>query len=112
MIRYEPLLAPTLLPAAVAAQYTVPLNTKALIKKITLMNMELATAYAITIYLVPVGGAASTTTMIVNARGIAPKETLEIFEIENHVLNAGDTVQAFADVANKVSMRISGALQT
>ena len=112
MLRPQQLVTATLLPNAVASQYTVPAQNKAVIQKLTVCNTDTTTSYAVTIYLVASGGSPGPTNMVKNTVVLAPYETMDVSEAVGHVLNAGDSIQAFADTASKVSMRISGWLYT
>jgi hypothetical protein len=112
MLRPNQFVSATLLPGTVAAQYTVPGKNKAIIQKLTLCNTETATAYAVTIYFVASGGTAGASNMIKNAVVLAANETMDVSEAVGHVLNEGDTIQAFASTTDKISMRVSGWLFT
>lgn len=98
---------PQMLTGSAATYYTVPANTKTLIKKLTLTNTD-SVARTITLHLVPTGGSASATNMILDARGVATLDTLEAFEVEGQLLNAGDTIQALASTTSVVNIQASG----
>jgi hypothetical protein len=108
------ILDPFLLPNAApgTAQYTCPAKQKTLIKKATITNTSTTIAYVATVHTVTAAGTVSALNMILNARAIAPKETYEATELENHLLNAGDMIFAFADTAAVLSMRVSGIVIT
>lgn len=95
------------LTASVATYYTAPTNTKTLVKKLTLTNND-TSARSVTIYLVPSGGSSGVTNILSNAVAVAPLSTYEAFEAEGHIVPAGGTIQAFADVAAKVTIQASG----
>jgi hypothetical protein len=96
------------LPSAVATKYTSPANVASVIKKLTLTNADAAAGHNVTIYLVPAGGAAGASNLLIDARTVGPLATLDIEEAVNHVLNGGDFIAAFADTASEVSIRCSG----
>ncbi len=102
------LIEPVQLPNAVATKYTSPANVVTVIKKLTLTNADAAAGHAVTIYLVPSGGAAAASNLFIDARSIGPLQTLDITEAVNQILNGGDFIAAFADTAGQVSIRASG----
>ena len=96
----------TLIAGTATAYYTAPTTIKkAQLKSITITNSEVATAYTVTIYLVPSAGTAAIANMLVNARSIAAGETLHITEAENKVLAAGGMLQALASTASKINIQ-------
>lgn len=101
------LFAPAQLTASAATYYIVPANTSCLIKKITATNND-TVARTVTIYLVPSGGSAGVTNIIMKTKAIAAAETYEFTEIEGHVISTGDTIQALADSASQVTFQGSG----
>lgn len=98
----------TQLPNAAATQYTSPPQTTSVVKKVTLTNTDATAGYAVTIYIVPFGGAAGATNVLIPARTIGPGQVLDVTEMVNQVLAGGDFISAFANVAAKVNIRISG----
>jgi len=100
------------LPNAVAAQYTCPANSKVVIRHVTFTNTDGAGAHLVTAHVVPNGGSVSNSTMVMDAQSIASKATYVSPELSGVVLNAGDTLQCFADAATQVSMNASGIQQT
>lgn len=82
-----------------------PAGVTTIIKKFTVTNTDGAAGHTFTIYL---GNGANPVNLLVNARAIGLNETLDITEAINHELAPGDSIQAFADVAAKVSIRASG----
>lgn len=100
----------TLLPAAAATTpglYACPSNEKVQVKKLTFANTD-ATARLLTIHQVASGGSASAANMVVPTVTIPAGGTYECFEIEGHILQAGDFITAFSDVANKVAVQGTG----
>lgn len=101
------LMAPAQLPAAAASQYTAPANTRTILKKCSFCNTT-GTARVVTLYIVPSGGAANAADTLWSAVSVPAGATVEGYDIEGHVLLAGDAVWAFADVATAVTMHLSG----
>jgi hypothetical protein len=97
----------TQLTAAAVTQYTAPANTTSIIKKMTVCNTS-GNARLVTIYLVPSAGAAGAANTIWSAKSVAAGATVEVFEAENHVLAAGDFVQALSDVTLTCTFAMSG----
>jgi hypothetical protein len=97
---------PVVLGVTATSYYTAPVNTSVVIKKATVSNVGSAAA-KVTLYLIPSGGTAPSgeTTPAV---AVAVGRSLELFEIEGHVLNAGDSISALSDTASTLSLRISG----
>jgi len=95
------------LTSSAATYYTCPTNTKTLIKKATFTNTD-SSARTITLYLVPIGGTAGVTNILSDAVSVASLTTYEAFEAEGHILEAGGTLQALADVGAKVTFQASG----
>jgi hypothetical protein len=100
-------IAPALMGAALSTDYTVPANTKAIVKEIILYNSDTVDRIP-EIHFVPSGGAAGNANKIWGA-AIAAGETVVI--ALNTVLAAGDFIQSKADAADKVSRRYSVALE-
>lgn len=94
---------------ASAATYYGPVaaNTKAMIKKLTFTNTD-TSARTVTVYLVPSGGTAGATNILISARSIAAGEAYDCYEAMGQVLAAGGFLQALADVTTKVT--INGAV--
>lgn len=109
MITPKKLFAPAQLTGSSAVYYTVPLNVKTIIKKLTFTNpVSSAAARLVTVYLVPSGGSASDTTTLISQKSVAIGETWECFQIENHIIESQDTIRAFADAATDVTIMGSG----
>jgi hypothetical protein len=97
----------TILTTSAATYYTCGANTVAIIKKVTVTNYGAAAA-KFTLYLVVSAGAAGNLNTVTSAKVIAPGATYEAFEAENHVLQAGDFIQALSDTATTLAIDISG----
>jgi hypothetical protein len=98
---------PAQLTAVVATYYTVPVNTFVTISAMTLTNST-ATAQTATVHLVPTGGTASASNMILSARVIAAGEAYNVIPAIAHTLNSGDTIQALAGAAASITIHGSG----
>lgn len=105
------LFSPTQLGVAAATLYTCPVNQKVIITKLTFTNTS-ALAATVTIYIIPNGGAASDTNTISKTRALAPGEAWDSTEAENHILEAGDFIQALASAATSISAMGSGLIVT
>lgn len=101
------LFTPAQLTNSAATYYTVPAGTKTIIKKCTFTNNDTAVR-TVTLYLVESGGSAGVTNLIIKAKAIAPGEVYEAYEVEGHIMNAGDFIRALADSASQVSFHASG----
>lgn len=92
---------------AAATYYTAPANTKAVLKKLTFTNNDTA-ARTVTVYLVPSAGTAGVTNILVSARAVAAGDTYDCTEALGQTLLPAGFIQAFADVASKVT--VNGAV--
>jgi hypothetical protein len=101
------LLTPQLLSNANATYYSAPENTRTILKKLTFTNND-GSSHDITVYLVPFGVSASDANMLLDAEAVAANSCYEATVGEGHVLEAGDTLQAFADAGNFVNIMASG----
>ena len=99
------------LPNAVAIQYTCPANSAVVIRHVTFTNTD-SGAHTVTAHLVPNGASVTAATMVIDAQSISSKATYVSPELSGIVMNAGDTLQCFADAAAFVSMNASGIQQT
>jgi hypothetical protein len=91
-----------------ATLYTSPAQVTSIVKKCTLANTDVTNGHAVTIYVVASGGAVGATNILIDARTIGPKQTLDITEMVNQILNPGDFISAFADTGAEVNIRVSG----
>ena len=95
---------PGLLQATANTFYTATVNTVGNPKEIILCNTTFV-ARTVTLYFVPPGGSITSTTSVMTTVSMAACETLAL--PFNTYLAAGGTIQALADSANAVSMRVS-----
>jgi hypothetical protein len=87
--------------------YTSPTATWTRIEKLTIFNSD-TVSHTYSIYLVPVGSSAITSTLLVSAQRVAPGATLSDFNIPGLYLNPGDFISALADAAAHVNIAIGG----
>ena len=91
--------------------YTCPASTKVQIDKFTGTNTT-GVAATLSVNLVPSGGAAGASNLIVSAKSLAAGETYTFPEITQHYLNAGGFVSTLGGTNNAISIRISGRAVT
>ncbi len=77
-----------------------------IVKRVVICNTT-ATAATLTMYLVPSGGTAGVTNMILNALSVAASTT-QILDLEQE-MNPGDFLAALQSVAGALTVTISGA---
>jgi hypothetical protein len=92
---------------AAAPYYTVPLSTRAIVKKATFCNDD-AIPVTVTINLVPSGGSAAYGNRITKTKALAAGETWSCPDVENHVMEASGFISMVASVTAKIGVRISG----
>lgn len=103
------------LPAAVGVQFTGPANTVTVIKRAVFTNTS-AGVRTVTAHVVPNGAAVSNSTLLINGQSLAiPPGAGSSYvapELAGVVLNAGDTLQCFADAAASVTLTVNGIQQS
>lgn len=96
---------------AQTVQYTVIVSQSStvvdIIDAITVTNVG-SVASEFSCNLVPSGGAAAVSNLIINTRRIEPGETYLCPELVGQALNEGDFVSTLASVANTLVIRVSG----
>lgn len=85
--------------------YTVPANTKTIVKQIILSNTT-GTDATVTLHFVPNGQTAGNENKIFSTLTVTANNT-GIFDL-SAVLEAGDTIQAVQGTANAITIHISG----
>ena len=95
------------LTTSVATYYTVPANTKAVIRNLSISNTT-ATAQTATLYLVPSGGTAGATNQLVTTHTVPAHSEWQCSIASGHVLEAGGTIQGLADAATALTIMGSG----
>lgn len=88
-------------------EYTAPVSTRTIIDKFTATNTD-ASAVTLTVYLVPSGGTAGGSNIIISAKSIATGVTSDLTELQNQILNAGDFISVLASTGSKMVIRASG----
>lgn len=92
-------------------QYTANAATRVIIDKYTVTNVTgVAATYKSN--LVPSGGAAGASNVVIQTRSIQPGETYNCPEMVGQVLEPGDFVSTLAGTANALVHRISGRTVT
>lgn len=93
--------------SSLTTEYTTPALTKTIIDKFTATNTD-SSSRTVSVHLVPSGGAADATNRVTSLLAIDIDESVELPELKNHILNAGDFISVVASVASKVVIRASG----
>ena len=88
-------------------EYTAPTSTRTIIDKFTATNTT-GGAVTLTVYLVPSGQAASSSNKVLDAFSIAANTFLDLPQMQNHVLEAGDFISVLASAATSLTIRASG----
>lgn len=82
-----------LLDAALTTLHTSPALTRERIINATATN-DTAGVVALTVHIIPAGGAATSATKKITAHPVGPGETYPCYELINRVLEPGDFIQA------------------
>lgn len=104
-VTVKELIPGTLLTASLVTLYTAPANTTARANEILLCNTD-TVARTVTVHIIPSGGSASAANTIFKAITVDASETRTLGL--DQVFPAGSFVQASADSASVVSIRLSG----
>lgn len=94
------------LTSSAATYYTAPANTKTVISACRLTNTT-AGAVTATVYLVPSGGTAGATNIVLSAKSLAAGESFDV-PIDGQVLLTGGTLQALASANTSITIVASG----
>lgn len=95
------------LTASAATYYTAPANTLTTVSACTLTNTT-AGAVTATVYLVPNGGTAGVTNIILSAKIIAAGESYNVMPAIGQTILSGGTIQALAGAATSITLVASG----
>ena len=95
------------LTTSAASYYTVPANTITTISACSLCNST-ATARYVTVYLVPNGGTAGVSNVVLSQRVIAAGETYNVSAVIGQTIPAGASIQALAEAASAITLVASG----
>jgi hypothetical protein len=101
------LVQPLQIAATDTTQYTVPVNTRTIIDKMTATNTT-ALAATLTVNLVSAAGSAGALNTIISAQTIAPGAAYTCPEAVGHILNPGDFISTKAGTATALTFRASG----
>lgn len=96
---------PTQLGTSASTVYTVGSGITATVKQILASNTT-ANSATVSIHLVPSAGSATTSNLIFAAIPVPGNSTL-VLDL-SQVMNAGDTLQAFAGTATSINLTVSG----
>lgn len=88
-------------------EYTVPSSTRTIIDKFTATNQD-ASARTLSVYIVPSGGSAGASNLIIKDLSLNAGETKALSELQNQILAVGDFVACVASAASQVVIRMSG----
>lgn len=83
--------------STVAARYTTPASTRTLVKDITITNTSTTTSINVSVYLVPNGGSAGATNILISNISLQPSSVYQWTGTQ--VMNAGDFIWDSASAA-------------
>lgn len=95
------------LTTSAATYYTAPTNTYTTISACSLCNSTATARYA-TVYLVPNGGSAGVTNIVLSQRVIAAGETYNVSAVIGQTIPPGATLQALAEANTAITIVASG----
>lgn len=104
------LISPVYAPVAATALYTEA-GTFSVIDKCTVTNVS-GNTVTLSLYLVPSGGTAGPSNLIMSSRSIAAGECYTCPEMVGHVVWLGESVWALAGAASALVTRMSGRHKT
>lgn len=90
-------------PSTAAAIYTCPTGMKAEVIQLGYRNVDNSSAYALTVYKVPSGGAAGDENSLVE-KNIQPDGSDIVYEAYNMVLEAGDAIYTYCPTTSKITV--------
>lgn len=95
--------------AAVAdtLEYTAPANTRIIVDKFSVTNTD-SSSRTITVNIVPSSGVVGADNIITSAQSLNAGQSMALSEMQNQILNPGDTIYVKASVASKLVIRLSG----
>jgi hypothetical protein len=106
-VNLRTIVQPVQMAATATTQYTSPVGTRVIIDKATVTNTDIVNR-TFSVNLVPSGGSASNTNLVIDTRAVFPDETYLCPELIGQVLGPGDFISTVASSANALSLRISG----
>lgn len=90
-----------------ATEYTSAASTRTIVDKFTATNTD-SSDRTISVWIVPSGGTEADTNLIVKTKNVVAGTTVDLTDLQNQVLEAGDFIRVVASVASKVTIRASG----
>ena len=87
--------------------YAVPAGTTTIIDKFTATNND-SGAHTLSVNLVPSGSSAGATNLIIDAISVGASTCLDITELQNQILAAGDIISVVASSSSNIVIRASG----
>lgn len=99
------------LTASAAVYYTVPAGAKTRIDAFSVANFSASPA-TFSIWLVPTGGSALTSNILISARSIAAGASARVPEAINQWMAGGGTIQVSASTGAAITITASGVEQT
>lgn len=93
--------------SATSAIYTVSADTQTIIDKFTATDVS-GSGDTITVYIVPSGQSLANDYKLIVAKAVSANTCLDLTELKNHILNAGDKIHLAAANASRVVVRASG----
>lgn len=100
------LIQPKQAEATQTSQYTAN-NVTTYIDKFTITNTSL-NAVTISVNLVPIGGTPGPDNLIINQRGVSPRETYAAVELSGQILDPGTFISTIASAGTSLTIRASG----
>lgn len=91
--------------ASLTTRYTVPASTRTLVKDITICNTSTTVSINVSVYLVPSGGTADATNILISNVPIAPSGVFQWAGVQ--IMNAADFIRDIAS-ATGCTINISG----
>ena len=101
------LISPSQLTTGATTLYTVPASTTTQINEIILAN-DTTSAVTATLHLVPTGGSADDTNIIMKAKSLPTDGTPLIYDFEQLFMSAADTIQGLASAGSQATIHIMG----
>ena len=90
-----------------ASIYAPAASTKAIIDKLTVTNVS-GSDRTLSIYLVPSGGSAGDSNLIVKTATVTAGATSDFSQIQNQILNSGDQLYLLSSASSALVARASG----
>ena len=91
--------------------YSSPNGTATIIDKFTATNTD-SSNHTLNVNIIPSGGSVGAGNLVISAITVNANSTLDITQIQNQILNAGDTISVKASAASDIIVRGSGRVVT